>query len=310
MDVSVIIVNWNTRQITCDCLHSVYRETTAVDFEVIVVDNGSTDGSVEAIQKEFPQVCLIANQDNRGFAAANNQGMVLARGRYILLLNSDTLVLDGAIQKMVRFADQNPDTGVLGCRVLNRDRTLQRTCFMYPSLLNGLLEATYLNKLFPRSRFWAREGMGWWNRDDVRDVEVVTGCFMLVRSESLKQVGLMDERFYMYAEESDWCYRFKQSGWRVLFTPEAQIIHLGGQSSAMRSGEMIIQLRLSILKFVRKHHGWLACRIMGLITAFFFALRVPLWFCVGLLSPSRRGQALIRGRAYLRGAVATARCRI
>jgi len=139
MDVSVIIVSWNTRDILQDCLESVYAQTRGVSFEVIVVDNASSDGSVEMVRSQLQQVTLVANRDNRGFAAANNQGMQIARGRYILLLNSDTVVLDGAIQKVVAFADQHPEAAVVGCRVLNRDGTLQQSCFKYPSLLNLLL---------------------------------------------------------------------------------------------------------------------------------------------------------------------------
>ena len=135
-DVTIIIVNWNTRVILRDCLRSVYQNAGSVDFEVIVVDNASSDGSVEMVRAEFDKVQLIANSDNRGFAAANNQGMAVATGRYVLLLNSDTIVLDGAIAKSVAFADAHPDAAVVGCRVLNPDRSLQPTCFMYPSVLN------------------------------------------------------------------------------------------------------------------------------------------------------------------------------
>jgi len=164
-DVSIVIVNWNTREILRDCLRSVYENAGPVDLHVIVVDNASTDGSVEMVKSEFEKVQLIANSENRGFAAANNQGMAVATGRYVLLLNSDTVVLDGAIAKTVAFADVHPEAAVVGCRVLNPDRSLQRTCFMYPSVLNLLLAATYLNKLFPRSRFFGRERMTWWDRD-------------------------------------------------------------------------------------------------------------------------------------------------
>jgi len=196
-DVSVVIVNWNTRDILRDCLRSVYENAGEIDFDVIVVDNASTDGSVEMVRREFDKVRLIANSENRGFAAANNQGMEVAAGRYMLLLNSDTIVLDGAIAKTAAFADAHPEAAVVGCRVLNRDRSLQPTCFMYPSALNLLLAATYMNKFFPQSHFFGRERMTWWKRDDVREVEVVTGCFMLVRREAIDEVGMMDDGFFM-----------------------------------------------------------------------------------------------------------------
>jgi GT2 family glycosyltransferase len=197
-DVSVVIVNWNTRNILCDCLRSVYEQTRDVTFEVIVIDNASSDDSVTMVKAEYPQVILIENRDNRGFAAANNQGMAIARGRYILLLNSDTVILDGAIQKTLAFAGQHPKAAVVGCRVLNQDQTLQPTCFMFPSILNLLLSTTYLYKLFPHSHFFGREQMSWWARNEVREVQVVTGCFMLVQRLAIDKVGPMDEGFFLY----------------------------------------------------------------------------------------------------------------
>ncbi len=216
-EVSVVVVNWNTQDILRDCLISIYEQCGEIDLEVIVIDNASTDGSVEMVKKDFPQVTLIENSQNRGFAAANNQGIAISKGRYVLLLNSDTVVLDNAIAKTAAFADSHPEAAVVGCRVLNPDRTLQPTCFMFPSILNMLLSSTYLYKLFPKNKFFGRERMTWWNRNDIREVDVVTGCFMLVRQDTIKKVGSMDEQFFMYGEETDWCYRFKQAGWKVMF---------------------------------------------------------------------------------------------
>lgn len=298
MDVSVVIVNWNTREITRQCLESVYQQTKGISFEVIVVDNASKDGSVEIIRSDFPQAILIENTVNKGFATANNQGMAVAKGRYCLLLNSDTLVLNNAIAKSVTFADQHCEAAVVGCRVLNPDKTLQLTCFMFPSLLNMVLSSTYLYKLFPRNRFFGRERMTWWQRDDVRQVDVVTGCFMLVRREAIEQVGLMDERFFMFGEETDWCYRYDQAGWKVLFFPHAEIIHLGGQSSVKVQGEMVVQLRVSILQFMKKHYGWLTRRIATLLVVLFFSLRLPIWIIVALINNKQREQTLVRVRAY------------
>ena len=237
MDVSVIIVNWNTKELLRDCLSSVYEHAGDIDYEIIVIDNASTDGSAEMVKNDFQQVILIDNSCNRGFAAANNQGMAVAKGRYVLLLNSDTVVLNNVIVDTVRFADENPQIAVTGCRVLNPDLSLQRTCFMFPSVLNMLLSSTYLYKLFPKNRFFGREQMTWWDRNDVRQVDVVTGCFMLVRREAIEQVGTMDEQFFMYGEETDWCYRFRKKGWKVMFAPIGQIIHFGGQSTAQRPVE-------------------------------------------------------------------------
>jgi len=308
VDVSVVIVNWNTRDILGDCLRTIYEQTRSAAFEVIVVDNASQDGSPEMVRTDYPQAMLLANGTNVGYAAANNQGIRTARGRYILVLNSDTLILDGAIDRIVDFADSHPRAGVLGCRVRNPDGTLQPTCFMFPSAFNSFLSAFYLNKLFPRSRLLGREAMSWWDRNDVREVQVVTGCFMLIRREALDEVGLMDERFFMYAEETDWCYRFGKAGWQVMFTPVAEIVHLGGQSTAKRSEEMLVQLRLSILKFVRKNQGRAAGAVVCLNTILFLALRIPVWMAIHVLVPGKRKQASTRIRAYVQGIHRVAFC--
>jgi hypothetical protein len=299
-DCSIIIVNWNTRDILRNCLTSVFQQTHGMDFEVIVIDNASSDGSAQRVKSEFPQALLIENTENRGFAAANNQGMRIAKGRYILLLNSDTIVLDGAIQKTVAFADQHPQAAVVGCKVLNPDHSLQPTCFMFPSLLNLFLSASYLYKIFPHSRFFGRERMSWWNRDNVREVDVVTGCFMLVRRKVIEQVGLMDEDFFMYAEETDWCFRFKQAGWQNLFYPDAQIIHLGGQSSKQVKVEMTIQLRRAILHFMKKSYGKVHYYLGSALMILFFLLRIPYWLVISLI-PEQHRRALDMAKAYWQG---------
>ncbi len=303
LDLSIIIVNWNTRSIVCDCLRSIYQQGGEIDLEVIVIDNASTDGSVEMVKKDFPQVTLIENSQNLGFAAANNQGIAISKGRYVLLLNSDTIVLDNALAKTVAFANSHPEAAVVGCRVLNPDRTLQPTCFMFPSILNMLLSSTYLYKLFPKSKFFGRERMTWWDRSDVREVDVVTGCFMLVRQDAIKKVGSMDEQFFIYGEETDWCYRFKQANWKILFAPGAEIIHLGGQSAKKRATTMVVQLRKSILQFMKKHRGPLIYRIACLLTVIFLAVRLPIWSVVALFQPAQSSEAAIKKRAYCTGIV-------
>jgi len=302
LDLSIIIVNWNTRSIVCDCLRSIYEQCGEIELEVIVIDNASTDGSVEMVKKDFPQVTLIENPQNRGFAAANNQGIAISKGRYVLLLNSDTVVLDNAIAKTAAFADSHPKAAIVGCRVLNPDQTLQPTCFMFPSILNMLLSSTYLYKLFPKSKFFGRERMTWWDRNEIREVDVVTGCFMLIRQKAIQQVGTMDEQFFMYGEETDWCYRFKQAGWKIMFTPACEIIHLGGQSSRQQRSKMMLQLRGSILLFIKKHNSFLTYALACLLVALFFFLRVPYWLLRALFSRNSKGDDIVIARAYLTGA--------
>ncbi len=301
VDISIIIVSWNTKDILYGCLKSVSEQTKNIDYEIIVVDNASTDGSVEMVKKNFPAVILVENSKNRGFAAANNQGIAVAKGRYVLLLNSDTIIINDAISKTVSVADNNPDAAVVACKVLNPDGSLQPTCFMFPSILNMVLSSSYLYKLLPRSRFFGREQMTWWDRNDVRQVDVVTGCFMLVRQTAIERVGLLDEQYFMYGEETDWCYCFKQAGWKVMFTPVGEIIHLGNQSSKSHPASMLLQLRGSILIFMKKHHGPMGYAFACVLVCAFFALRVPIWAFLALVPGRKQKNAWQRCCVYLRG---------
>lgn len=288
--VSIIIVNWNTQHLLRGCLASIFQQTTADTFEVIVVDNASSDGSAEMVRREFPQVILIANTSNRGFAAANNQGLRCAKGEYLLLLNPDTVILDHAIDKAIAFTDSEIDIGVMGCQVMETPQRIQRTCFAFPSPLNILLEQTGLSSTFPRSRIFGKAWLGWWDRRSRRDVDVVSGMFMLVRRAAMEEVGLMDEAYFVYAEEADWCYRFWKAGWRCVFAPVAQIIHLdgGGKSTSQVSARMYVQLQKSLLHFHRKHYGWLAWMALRLLYACSNAARAISW---GVLAWLRRAEA-------------------
>jgi hypothetical protein len=301
IDVSIIVVAWNVRELVRECLESTYAQTRGIDFEVIYVDNASKDGTVEMVRTQFPQVRIIENDENLGFIKANNQAIEVARGRYVLLLNSDTLVLDEAIQKTVAFADQNPDAAVVGCRVLNRDRSLQRACFMYPSLLNLVLAATYLYKVFPRSRFFGRERMSWWNFDDVRDVEVVCGCYALVRKAAIDEVGVMDETYFVYGDDPDWCYRFHEKGWRVVFTPGASIVHYGGQTTKQMSDDFLLQLMGTKLLFIRMHRGRIEFALSCLAMSLYFLLRVPYWLLHGIIDRARAKRVSTPVKTYLLG---------
>ncbi len=300
--MSIIVVAWNVRQLLYDCLKSVFDQTKSIDFEVIYVDNASEDGSVEMVLREFPKVKIIENENNEGFIKANNQAIEIVQGRYVLLLNSDTIVLDNAIAKTIKFADAHPKAAVVGCRVLNPDMTLQRTCVMYHSPLNLFLLATYLYKLFPKSKFFGREAMTWWNFDDVREVETISGCYALVRKEAIDQVGLMDPIYFVYGDDPDWCYRFQKAGWKNMYTPEARIIHYGGQTTKQLARKFSLQLCGSILIFMKKHKGTFAFYSARIFLASFFLLRVPYWFALGLMKSNEREKAFFRAKTYLLGA--------
>jgi len=242
-----------------------------------VVDNASTDGSAAMVKTEYPLVILIENQDNRGFAAANNQGMKIVKGRYVLLLNSDTIVVNGAIQKSVAFADQYPLCGVVGVRTFYSDGKVQPNCFQFFSLLNMCISMFGLNKILPRNRFFGRERMTWWKYDTIKKVDVVAGCYMLVRKDVIKNVGGMDEHYFMYGEEMDWCRRIYQKGWEIYFYPDASIVHYGGISSTQDPIRMKSKQRDSMLYYIQKHHGVLVKYVYLILLACGGAIRIPYW---------------------------------
>ncbi|MBW8035672.1 MAG: glycosyltransferase family 2 protein [Planctomycetes bacterium] len=282
MDVSIIIVNWNTRARLRNCIKSIIENAGPIEYEIIVVDNASTDASVEMVKDRFPSVVVIANDDNRGFASANNQGIEVAMGRYVLLLNSDTLVGESAIAKTVTYADKNPEAAVVGCQVWKDMETIQMTCFRFTNLFNLMLRETGLATFFRNNRILGSQWMHWWKRDTEKQVDVVSGMYMLVRSTAIDHVGPMDESFYMYYEETDWCYRFHKAGWKSLFYPGAKIIHIhgGGSSSNKVRSKMFVQFQKSLLIFLKKHNGSLAAFAARLILITSFTVRTLVWLAI------------------------------
>jgi GT2 family glycosyltransferase len=287
-EVSVVIVSWNTRDLLRDCLKSVIEHSGKVSLEIIVSDNDSGDGSQEMVREEFPGVILVENGRNLGFAAANNVGMRCATGRDVLLLNPDALVLDGAVEKSLGYLRAHPRVGIVGCRVLENLETVQRTCFSFPTPWNTFLTEFGLAGLFPRSGFFNSADLGSWNRDTEREVEVVSGMFMLVRREVLNQIGLMDEAYFVYAEEADLCFRAWKAGWTCIFWPGAQIIHRdgGGKATGQVSVKMYVQLQKSLSIFQRKNRGFLAYVMLKLVYVMSIGLRLPAYLMVSVLKPS------------------------
>ena len=278
MDLSIIIVNWNTRDMLRSCLASIPAEAE-LQTEIIVIDNASGDGSADMVAEELPSARLIRNSANLGFATATNQGLRVARGRHQLLLNSDTLVLGDVLTASVRYMDANPDIGMMGCKVLNEDGTTQMTCSLYPSFFNLLLQTLGLNRL-RRPRWLRRYQMLDWARDDEREVEVVSGCYLVARRTTLAQIGLLDESFFLYGEETDWCRRCAAAGWRLIFAPVGEIIHFGSGSSSALNYRRDLMLTEGTVRLHRKHGGspaavsiWLLLLLFNLSRSAYWSLR-------------------------------------
>jgi GT2 family glycosyltransferase len=273
--LSIIIVNWNTRDITRDCLRSVRQHAGPLAYEVVVVDNASSDGSAEMIRAEFPDVRLIANKTNLGFGRANNQAMRAARSRYFLLLNSDTVVFDDAIPRLVNFIATDSRIGIAGCKLLFEDRTLQASCSRFPSIRVALLEDLMLYKFLPRRLQGELLLGGYWPHDRARDVDAVWGAAMLVRRQVFEQTGGFDERIFMYGEDLEWCMRVRDRGWRIAFTPEAAIVHLNHKSSEQKYGDERVDLcHKRAYEIYRRRAGFAAMALLMLIKTFGALIRV------------------------------------
>lgn len=224
-------------------------------MEVWVVDNASSDGSQDMLREEFPSVGLVASTENLGFTRANNVGLERCRGRYIMLLNPDTEVSPDALSALVDYMDQSPDAGIAGPKIFDSDGDVQPSRRRFPTYATAFLESTVLQQWFPRNRVLARYYM--WDRADdaVQDVDWLEGACLLVRSEAVEQVGGLDERFFMYSEELDWCQRIKEAGWRVVYVPTARIVHHGGKSSEQVAASKHVHFQRSKIAYYTKRFG-------------------------------------------------------
>lgn len=280
-DLSIIIVSWNTVSLLDACLASIMAYPSGRHSEVIVVDNASSDGSVHKVRSRYPDVNLIENERNVGFARANNQAIRQAVGRYILLLNPDTEVRSKALETLIRFLEGHEEAGAVGARILNPDGTLQHSCYPAPTLLNEWLHLFHLD----RER---REGMDTWDVTEPREVEVLLGACMMIRREALDEVGFLDERFFMYSEEVDFCYRLQKADWSLYWVPQAEVVHHGGQSTRQAATDMFLQLYEGKLLYFRKHYGPGAARLYKLILLIGSLSRLALVPLTWLERPPRR----------------------
>lgn len=288
LDLTVIVINWNTKKLVLDTLEAVYANLPdPYTLEVIVVDNASSDGSPAAIAAAFPQVQLIANQDNRGFGPANNQALQIARGRYSVLLNSDALVQPGSLKQIVEFMDAHPRAGLCGVQVLNADGTFQGSYADYLNVGREFLILTGLGRRLVNPHY---PSYGPAQSQETKIVETIQGAFMFARTAALKEIGWLDEGFFMYGEENDLSRRLYKAGWQVYYLAEVKIIHLGGQSTAKNLTKMSWQLQRSKVRLFRKHYGLFPALLLKLLVclAVFSKLLV---FYVKKLLPTRKSKA-------------------
>ena len=254
MDLSIIIVNWNTSDLLARCLSSLEQEAfgdVAPQCEVFVVDNASTDGSRQRVRDEFLWVSLIENEKNLGFAQANNLALTQAQWQFVLLLNSDTRLLPGALQALLAFMAAHPPAGACGARLLNADGSLQPSCQPMLTPEREFWRLSFFYMLLPRATY----RMASWPVDQPRQVEIIKGACLLLRRAALDQIGRLDEAYFMYTEEVDLCYRLAQAGWELWWVPQAQVIHYGGASSRQAAEAMYLQLYRSKVQFYRKFGG-------------------------------------------------------
>ena len=304
MDISVVIVGWNAKRYLELCLNSLFEAPPRCSMEVLVVDNASSDGSSEMIQTQFPQVRLIRSEENLGFAKGNNVAIRQCQGRYIALVNPDVIVFPGCLDALADYLDQNPKVGNVGPRVLNPDMTMQSTCRRFPTLWNNFCSATGLATKFQNSKFFAGEHMFYFPHDRTLSVDVIVGCFSMIRRETFDQVGLLDENLFMYGDDVDWCRRAWKAGWQVVFYPGARAIHDRGKITAPYPVRFAVAQQRSVLYYWRKHHGFLGEMGIRSIMLFHHLTRYAFALLTSLVREKQNAESDVRKQvssACLRG---------
>jgi N-acetylglucosaminyl-diphospho-decaprenol L-rhamnosyltransferase len=269
LDLSVVIVSWNTNDLLRGCLTSLYHSEGDFSFETVVVDNCSSDGSADMVREEFPQVRLIESEINGGYAYANNQGLRCFQARYYLLLNPDTVLPPDALHRMLEFLDSRPEVGIAGPKLVMADGELDMACRRsFPTPENSFYKLFGLSRLFPNSERFGRYNLTYLDPDQVAEVDSVVGAFMMVRREVVEEVGCLDEQYFMYAEDLDWALRAKRAGWKVYYYPEVTVLHYKRQSSQQNKDRSNYEFWRAMYIFYRKHYAhetplWLHYLVLG-----------------------------------------------
>jgi len=289
--VTVAVVNYNAGEYLEKCLRSILAEGRSVSTEIIVVDNASTDGSSNRIRSGFPDVTLIALEKNLGYGGGANEAFAVASGEVFLLLNADIELEEGCLSSLLRFMEEHPQSGIVGCRLLESDRSPQRSCRSFPSLSGYLFETTGLYRLFPKSAIFGAYHMSTMDYDMPARIDVPLGALLAVRREVWRELGGMDRRFFMYSEETDLCYRAHKRGWEIWYSPDSVAIHHGGKSTDSMPVRMFVENHRSRVLFMRIHRGRLRSYATGLILALGSLARATYWSGLLVL-----GGFLVKGR--------------
>lgn len=290
VDVSFIIVSWNAKGYLLKCLDSLKRTEKGYISEIIVVDNASSDGSAQAVRERFSNVVVLENARNLGFARANNAGIRKARGRYLCLVNSDVEVLEDCVGALLRQMEAEPRLGMIGPLLLEADRRIQVSCWGFPGLWNMFCCALALDRMFAGCRFFNGYQMRHFQKDEARDVDILGGAFWLTRREAVREVGPLDEGFFMYGEDMDWCKRFWQKGWPIRFDPKGRAIHYGGASSANAPIRFYVEMQRANLQYWKKHHSGTAWLAMFLIYSLYHLVRIGGHFSAMLVRAQQRAE--------------------
>lgn len=298
-DLSIVIVNFNTKEYIKTCLNSIFKNVTAIKYEIIVVDNNSNDGSVEMLKKEFPMVKLSANNKNLGFAEANNEGVRLSKGRYLLLLNPDTKVLPNSINLLFKFIENYPDIGIVAPMLLNEDMSLQRSCRIFPGLLYTISKAFGFPKYMPNHPLLGSVRIKGWDHDKIKEVDQPQGACLMIRRNILDSNDIFDKRFYMYYEEVDLCYRVKKKKYRIYFIPDAKVIHYSGKSFSKNMPRMIYYMYKSKFLFYKKHFNIIKQSLLYLLILFEMVYRISIYSYIGLTTSQRRKEVKLRIKGYV-----------
>ena len=298
--LSVNIVNFNNTEFISNCINSVYSNTSNINFSILIIDNASTDKSIEITRKEFPLVNIIRNSSNLGFAGAHNIGFKKNDCKYVLILNPDTLFVDNSIKIMSDFLDQNPEVGIVGPLIFNPDKTSQYTGITYPSNLNLFLETLFLDRLFPNNAIFGKHKGTFEPYMTTKSVDYLQGSCLMIRKKVIEEIGLFDDSFFMYFEETDFCYRAKKIGWKIVRLGGTSLIHFGGGETGYYDEFRIIQFTKSLILFYKKYYSSKDILMLKFILFLRNCIRLTLWFAVRITLRNKKEESSSRLKGYFK----------